>query len=323
MNRKPVIYRGRFYNSHEDSIARRVRDFIKAVWLIGKHRMFSKLPPEVKQSDFLAEWVTAPAVSHSQQQPTFTWCGHATFLIQFCGLNILTDPVFFDISWFFKRKVQAPILINSLPKIDIILISHNHCDHLDLPSLLYLKDHNPRIFVPLGNKQWLERQGFTLVEEFNWGQSITLDKAVTCTFLPAHHWTSRGIFDINKTLWGSWMISGAKTKLYFVGDSAYDRHFAEIGYEFGPIDIVFMPIGPDQPRHLMNSAHVGVDQALQAFDDLDGKQCIPMHWGTFRSGLDRFTDLVTLLKTSWHKRFKKNDRVLRIMKFGQTLTIKN
>ncbi|MFA6527878.1 MAG: MBL fold metallo-hydrolase [Candidatus Babeliales bacterium] len=324
MNRKPFMRWGRFYNNSDDRIARRLSNFVKTLYIVAKHRFALRSQPKLIQSDFIAEWMVAPAITHSSVEPVITWIGHATFLIQIGGLNILTDPVFFDVSRFFKRKVRSALSIHQLPKIDIILISHNHCDHLDLPSLSFLKKDNPTILVPLGNKRWLQQRGFDTVQEMEWGQEIIINNVLVCTFLPAHHWTSRGLFDINTTLWGSWLIRDKGTKIYFAGDSAYGDHFAVIGKSFGPIDIILMPIGPNEPRHLMNESHVGIDEAIQAFDDLDGHHFIPMHWGTFRSGVDNFHDLVNLLTVAWRTYVeKKSQCALHIMKFGQSATFEH
>lgn len=318
MNRKPFIRWGRFYNNHSDRILPRFGNFLKTRFAQVRHRFLAQAQ-QPQHNNFMAEWMVAPTITHSSVEPMITWIGHATFLIQVGEVNILTDPVFFDISCFFKRKVKPALSIDQLPKIDVIIISHNHRDHMDLPSLLLLKKDNPQILVPLGNKRWFAKRGFAAVQEMEWGQEVSINNSLSFTFLPASHWTSRGLFDVNTTLWGSWLIKCDDMKIYFAGDSAYADHFLEIGKAFGPIDIALMPVGPNEPRYLMNEAHVGIDQALQAFQDLNARHFIPMHWGTFKSGLDCFVDLVGHLTDAWQKcAGKKSHCEIHIMKFGQS-----
>lgn len=321
MNRKPFMRWGRFYNNSSDRIVRRLWNFILTRFAQAKHRFLSKKKQQQISDSFIAEWMMVPTIVHSSVKPVITWIGHATFLVQIGGINILTDPVFFEVSRFFKRKVHPTIPIDQLPKIDVIIISHNHRDHLDLPSLSLLKKDKPRILVPFGNKQWFQRHGFDAVDEMEWGQTMTLRSDISFTFLPAYHWTSRGLFDINTTLWGSWLIQCDAIKIYFAGDSAYDNHFAAIGKAFGPIDIALMPVGPNEPRHLMSEAHIGIDEALRAFGELNARHFIPMHWGTFKSGLDSFSFSVEHLKESWQRIYgQSNVCYLHIMKFGQSKT---
>lgn len=319
MDRKPYIKWGRFYNDNQDRIFRRIVNFIHIFYVSTKYRFLHRAALQNKKQISLTEWMVQPTIQQSSDAPIITWVGHATFLIQMGGLNILTDPVFFEVSRFFKRKVRSALSPEDLPKIDVILISHNHRDHLDVPSLSFLKKDNPRILVPFGNKHWLEKSGFTNVEEFSWGHDVCLPNGAVCTFLSAWHWTSRGIFDINKTLWGSWLIKHPEATIYFAGDSAYAGHFAAIAKVLGPIDIALMPVGPNEPRRLMDDAHMGIEEAIQAFRDLGARHFVPMHWGTFRAGLDHFTDLVDSLVSAWGKRpDERCECKLHVMKFGES-----
>jgi L-ascorbate metabolism protein UlaG (beta-lactamase superfamily) len=144
------------------------------------------------------------------------------------------------------------------------------------------------------------------------------EKDIKIHFLPAHHWSGRGLFDINKSLWGSWMIETPKYKIYFAGDTGYAGHFRQISEKFSSIDIVLMPIGPEEPRTMMKDSHVGVDEALQAFQDLQAKHFIPMHWGTFKFGADTFDLPIKKLQVSWQNLFFENsDKFLHIVKCGE------
>ena len=252
--------------------------------------------------------------------PLITWIGQSTFLIQIDGINILTDPIFGDLAFLYKRFEKPGIALEDLPTIDYILISHNHRDHMEEKALLYLKKFNPIICVPLGNKKWFDKRGFKNVIEFSWWQDkvfLAVSKNIKFSFLPAHHWSSRDVWDMNRSLWGSWMIEGDKT-IYFAGDSAYSDNYKIISDKFSTIDIALMPIGPNEPRKELDHVHMSTEQACMAFLDLKAKNFIPMHWGTFWLASDHFDDPIVRLKTWWrNNEHSVHDKVLHIAKFGQ------
>jgi L-ascorbate metabolism protein UlaG (beta-lactamase superfamily) len=213
--------------------------------------------------------------------------------------------------------VPPGIPIKNLPKIDVVAISHNHIDHMDKRSLLAIKHHNPIILVPKGDGRWFSRKKFENVIENKWGDSHTI-KNVKLTYLPASHWTGRGFFDYNKSICGSWMIDDSYHKIYFAGDSSYDKHFCEIAQEFPSIKTALLPIGPIEPRSGVEHAHLDSTQALQAFIDLQAKQFIPMHWGTFQFGAEEFEVPIKILEEIWKKEEANLDgKKLLILKFGQ------
>jgi L-ascorbate metabolism protein UlaG (beta-lactamase superfamily) len=262
--------------------------------------------------------------------PTITWLGHATFLIQLGGVNILTDPVFGDAA-FYKRIFTCPVARTHLPPIDILLLSHNHHDHLDEASVMSLKQYpDMRIVVPMGDKEWFAKRDFDHVEEMMWWNSVHFKKIgyhgiadITLTFLPAMHWSQRGLFDQNKSLWGSWMIEWHSHYIYFAGDTAYSSHFSLIAEQFPIIDLVLMPIGPCEPRSWTQPTHVTPQEAVQAFVDLAGYHLIPMHWGTFYQGIESFTYPIDLLQKSWkdaQSLFTKESQ-LHIIKQGQPVEL--
>lgn len=326
MENKPYIWIGRFYNHKKDSIGLRL--FRAARCLAGKmarKAVLKKYACDVEINP--KNWVEKAKISESSHNPIVTWIGHSTFLIQVGGINIITDPVFFKLSFFAKRVLRPGILINQLPKIDFVIISHNHLDHMDLRSIKALNSKfQPTILVPHGNKKWLEKHGIKNVIEKKWweehgfGKEQEFANSLKFTFLPAVHWTSRGILDINKTMWGSWMIECAEFKIYFAGDTAYAEHFEKIGKIFQGIDIALMPIGPIQPRKLINEAHTCPMEAIKGFLDLDAKYFIPMHWGTFKSAYESFSAPAQGLLRSWEKCADKlNDKSLKLLKVGESV----
>ena len=326
---KPHKKKQRFYNHEYDRIRDRLAHMFKESWFYLKRRLFGthKKRPYFGSEINLNDWIYKETPKESSIEPIITWIGHATFLIQVAGLNILTDPIFFDVEkmpQLFKRRVPAPFTVDLLPKIDIVLISHSHQDHMDKPTLLAIKKDQPKIFVPSGKKNWFVSHGFEHVTESVWWESTDIKNGITLTFLPAVHWTGRDIFDINKSLWGSWLIKFHDIKIYFAGDTAHGKHFGMIKQKYGPIDIAIMPIAPNEPRHFINHVHLSAQEAIKAFIELDAQHFIPMHWGTFESGTDTFIDPINLLKKYWHENMSEiPDKKLHVVKFGEPLVILN
>ena len=187
--------------------------------------------------------------------------------------------------------------------------------------MLLLKKHKPLVLVPTGDALWLKKHNFNVIEKTWWqNESIQTSTSgpIDLSFLPASHWSGRSLFDLNKSLWGSWMISHNGFKIYFAGDTAYAKHFEQIGQKFTQIDIALMPIGPNSPRKLIEDAHVSTEQSIQGFIELNAKLFIPMHWGTFKSGGDNFLDPINALNKHWLElQTKLNNRHLHILKFGE------
>jgi N-acyl-phosphatidylethanolamine-hydrolysing phospholipase D len=218
---------------------------------------------------------------------TATWIGQSTVLIQIEGKNILTDPVWSGMigpySWIGSKRISEPGLrLSLLPKIDIILISHNHFDHLDEPTILELsKDKNIKFFVPLKVKKWFVDKGITNVEEYDWWDEVDYkDLKIVCT--PAQHFSTRGLGDRNHTLWSGWAVFGKSKRFYFAGDTGYCKHFKEIGQKFGYFDLTIIPIGAYDPRRFMKYIHIDPKEALQIYQEVNGKMMLPIHWGTFK-----------------------------------------
>lgn len=224
---------------------------------------------------------------------TLTWIGHASALVQINGVNILTDPVFSERASPFsfagpKRKTPPGMTLDQLPHIDVVLISHNHYDHLDKPSIEALNRQlggPPRFLVPLGVKAWMTGIGVTNAEEFDWGDE-TRAAGLDIWFAPAQHWSARTPFDRAKTLWGSWVVKTRKDaahpySLFFAGDTGYSPDFRDIGARFGGFDLALIPVGAYDPRWFMHAQHVDPEEAVRIFEDLHAKKAIGIHWGTF------------------------------------------
>lgn len=224
----------------------------------------------------------------NRSEPTLTWVGHATFLIQIAGLNVLTDPVFSRrVSPFSfagpERLAPLGLTLAELPPVDLVLVSHNHYDHLDDAAVRAIAAANPAVefAVPLGLKRWFAARGLERVVELDWWQSAALGEAKV-TALPTQHFSGRGLRDRNATLWCSLLLEAGGQKIYFAGDTGYSKDFAEIGAAHPGIDLALLPIGAYDPRWFMRSVHVDPEEAVQMFQDLGARHAAAMHWGTFR-----------------------------------------
>jgi N-acyl-phosphatidylethanolamine-hydrolysing phospholipase D len=222
-----------------------------------------------------------------------TWLGHSTMLIKAGKLWILTDPVFSEYATPFppfgpKRLTQPPLDMKDLPHIDIVLISHDHYDHLDLQTVRKLakqQNGSPLFLTGLGLKSWFKANvADAKVEELNWWDKIKLSDA-NFTFVPAQHSSGRAFTNRNETLWGGWIAEYANKRIYFSGDTAYEAElFKQILQKTGHIDLAALPIGAYKPRDLMRFEHMNPSEAVQAHIDLKPMKSIAIHWGTFQLG---------------------------------------
>lgn len=215
-----------------------------------------------------------------------TFVNHSTVLVQTDGLNILTDPVFSEragpFSWAGEKRKRPPgIRFDDLPRIDVVLISHNHYDHLDLPTLerLEARDH-PRVFTGLGNSLLLAQHGI-LSTDLDWWNARVLAPGVALTCVPARHFSGRGAFDRQRTLWVGFVVQGPAGAIYFAGDTGYGPHFAAIGERFPGLRLALLPIGSYEPRWFMKPVHLNPADAVQALRDLRAARAIGIHFGTF------------------------------------------
>jgi N-acyl-phosphatidylethanolamine-hydrolysing phospholipase D len=223
----------------------------------------------------------------NSSEASVTWVGHATFLVQMHGITFLTDPIWSDVpspvSMVGPRRFVRPgILIEDLPRIDFVLISHNHYDHLDLPTLQTLAQRNAEtlFIVPEGNGVTLFRAGVENLREFNWGDELEFG-GLTIHCLPSQHWSKRSLTDTNKALWASWAVTGPNKRFYHAGDTGYFPGFKNIGAHLGTVDLAAMPIGAYAPRDMMQASHMNPEEAVQAAMDLGAKNMVGMHFGTF------------------------------------------
>ncbi len=310
---QPHRHNGRFYNHAQEKH--------RSTFLPSLIMLFEWYWNTIKRGSCNSTHWFAPGEPLSRNKDlAITWIGHSTFLIQAEGINILTDPVFGHLP-FFRRQIKPGIPLKKVPSIDYVIISHNHRDHMDSAALSFFKNHPECTFlVPLGDKAWFERRGFTRVKEYTWWERETFTQgtaAIEFAFLPALHWSQRGLRDFNKSLWGSWMMSVGGHTIYFGGDTAYSGHFNAISQEFSEISHAIMPIGPCEPRRWMQESHMNAEDAGQAFLDLKAQKFFPMHWGTFSFGTDHHEAPHERILSWWHKQQLSPDKELLVLKVGE------
>jgi L-ascorbate metabolism protein UlaG (beta-lactamase superfamily) len=256
-----------------------------------------------------------------------TYINHATVLLQLNGVNILTDPVWSEraspVTWAGPRRVRSPGLrFEDLPRIDLVLISHNHYDHMDLDTLRRLQDaYHPRILVALGNRAFLERKGIVDVIEFDWWQSLQLNDEVRIHSVPAKHFSGRGLSDRDRTLWCGYVLETRQAgNVYFAGDTAFGSHFEAIRDRFSPIRLALFPIGAFLPRWFMAPVHISPEEAVKAQQLLQPKTSVPIHFGTFPLGDDGEMEAVTELKQALEKA-GESEGSFRVLDFGEGLDV--
>lgn len=228
------------------------------------------------------------ALAANRTRTTLTWVGHSTFLVQIGGLNILTDPHFTarasPLNWAGPERLVAPgLALRDLPPIDLVLVSHNHYDHLDEQSVRGLVRHHPKaVFaVPLGLRRWLQRRAAHNIVELDWWQTHD-GHGFGVTAVPAQHFSGRTARDRNRTLWCGFVVEVAGKRVFFAGDTGYSKDFADIGERFAPIDLALIPIGAYAPRWFMRAMHVNPEEAVRIHRDIGARRSVAMHWGTFR-----------------------------------------
>ena len=224
---------------------------------------------------------------YENENIVITWIGHESFLYQNKDINVLTDPHFTQraspLNFAGPKRYMAPgMKIDDLPNIDVVTISHSHYDHLDYTSvkLLSEKFENILFLVPLGLKKWFESKGIYNVRELDWWDSFTI-KETLITFAPVQHWSARGLFDRNETLWGAWHFKNKFHSFIHLGDTGYTDDFRVIREKLGPVDLAAIPIGAYEPRWIMEFSHINPEEAVMTFLDLEASKAIGMAWGTF------------------------------------------
>ncbi len=271
-----IMIGGKFHN---DSIPEK-----PPLWDVIKWKLSRNPQREEKNSDTF-KLSSIPLDHITKTDDKIIWLGHSSFIIIVNGITLITDPCFFDLSMV-KREIPIPCDENCLKGFDYLLISHDHRDHFDKKSVGIIAKNNPNIkaLLPLNASRIFNTKELKNIakQEAGWYQEYKTGDNIRIIFLPARHWGRRGLFDFNKTLWGSFLIIAADTKIFFGGDTAYnDKIFKEIHSEFGDIDICILPIGAYSPDFIMKSSHVTPEEAIKIFNDLGGKLFIPMHYGTY------------------------------------------
>ena len=223
----------------------------------------------------------AEAIGHN---PSITWIGHSTFLVRMDGVTFLTDPIFSEraspVSFTGPARLVEPgVPLDALPPLDFALVSHDHYDHLDLPTITALAHRGVPIFVPLGMGELIESAG-GFATELDWWQSRKAGR-VRITCVPAQHFSGRWIDDGNKRLWSGWVVEGATRRFFHAGDTGYFDGFAEIAKRIGPPDLAALPIGAYDPASIMRFVHMNPEEAMQAAVDLHAGIAVGMHYGTF------------------------------------------
>jgi L-ascorbate metabolism protein UlaG (beta-lactamase superfamily) len=241
-------------------------------------------------------WVPSPHADYPPPQVNggqvrLSFVGHASWLIQTGGLNILVDPVWSmrvsPVGWAGPKRHNDPgIAFDKLPKIDVVLVSHGHYDHLDIATLSRLaKNFAPRVITPLGNDLTMrERDGAIRAEAFDWHDRIELGGGIAVHLVPTRHWTARGLFDRNRALWASFVLETPAGKIYVVCDSGYGegKHFRRVGEAHGPLRLAILPIGAYEPRWFMREQHMNPEEAVKALLDCGAEAALGHHHGTFQ-----------------------------------------
>ena len=224
---------------------------------------------------------------YKNEELMITWIGHESFLYQNKDINILTDPHFSEraspLSFAGPKRYMAPgMKIDDLPDIDVVTISHSHYDHLDYGTVKSLSEKFKNILfvVPLGLKEWFEDKGIYNVKELDWWESTKVQRTAI-TFAPVQHWSARGLFDRNESLWGAWHFKNNSHSFIHLGDTGYTNDFKEIRKKLGPVDLAAIPIGAYEPRWIMEFSHMNPEEAVMSYFDLEATEAVGMSWGTF------------------------------------------
>ncbi len=306
VNRRPKIL---------EEMRKRTMNFKTIVeFLLGDKtgRIPAQKLPEVKP-DFV-EFLKA------SQDLKIIWFGHSTILLNFEGKIILIDPVLSTSTGplgFMMKRFQDPVVkLEELPKIDLIVISHDHYDHLDTESIQFFKDKDVPFVVPLGVGAHLTGWGIAAerIQELDWWQNTSFGD-IELIATPAQHFSGRGMWNQNKSLWASWVLKSKKHNVFFSGDSGYDTHFKDIGAKLGPFDIAFVESG--QYNEKWQEVHLLPQDSVQAFQDLNAKRYFPIHWGMFTLALHSWSDPMEKLTQA----AEKNGMKLVTPKIGEVVTL--
>ncbi len=290
-----MVYRKKPYiNPHCDNSRRKLKDIL--LWQIGYYN--DRFVPPEPPKEFA---YPNPDASVDFTEPQVMWINHCTFMVSIDGINILTDPIWSNrcspLPFLGPRRKHPPaLMIEELPRIDVVFVSHNHYDHLDKKTTKELIKRNPHLtwVVPYGLKKWFRKLGAMNLIELKWWEDTTIsiyrnpELQMQITAVPCQHFSGRGIFDKNKTLWCGFVIDflrkeKKRKRLYFVGDTGYNEHdFKKIGEVFGGMDLSLIPIGTYVPNRFMSPVHICPFMATNIHQEVKSKLSVGMHWKTYR-----------------------------------------
>ncbi len=252
-----------------------------------------------------------------------TWIGHSTFLIQYRGRNILTDPIFGNCQPLpvakLRRLAPPGVAFDALPKIDDVLISHSHYDHLDAPTISRL-DPGMNYWLPSGLAPWFDRRDIKRSRELAWWESAMIGDGLELHSVPAQHFSGRTPFDRDRSHWCGWVLRSAERTLYFAGDTGYSQIFRDIGNRFGGFDLSIIPIGACKPRWIMGPIHVDPSEAVQIHRDVRSRQSIACHWGTFNLADEPPGESPLALEEALVEQGVPRDD-FRTLRFGETIIV--
>ena len=262
-------------------------DFLRVLWERDKKEWPAWVENESSQN---------PPEKVVGSEIRLTMVNHASVLIQTDGYNFITDPIYSErcspVSFAGPKRHRPPgVTFDALPKIDAVLISHNHYDHLDLPTLRRLEQRDaPVILAGLGTKSFLVDEGLKNVVELDWWQKYAMSSGASLHFVPAQHWSKRNFFGQNEMLWGGFVVQTSHSKTFFAGDTGYGPHFKELHQRLGPVDAALLPIGAYKPQWFMKNFHMSPVDAVKAFYDLGAPYSVAIHHGTFPLGQEGIND---------------------------------
>lgn len=320
---------GRFRNPWPRSEPHGLRDLLR--WAL--ERRSQPQAPTPPRGSFAT---SAPVISYPRAataERRATWVGHSTVLLQVGGINLITDPVFgpraFPVQWMGPRRVMDPgLALERLPPLDLVLLSHNHYDHMDRPAIRRLAPAHPAAtwIVPLGLGGYVRGWGVREIVELDWWKTVEVN-GVRVTATPARHFSNRRLGDRNRSLWCGFALAGAGWRCWFAGDTAYHPEFGAIGARCGPFDLVMIPIGAYDPRWFMDRVHADPEEAVRIYQDVTashpdapGALMLGIHWGTFRLTDEAMDEPPRRTLARWRE-LELDPARLWIAAFGETRTV--
>ncbi|MFZ6014172.1 MAG: MBL fold metallo-hydrolase [Bacteroidota bacterium] len=294
--------------------AKGVRDVFK--WMMTRKRGSWTNLPEPQKFD--------PPPGRVHAGVAITFVNHSTFLIQVDGLNILTDPVWSKrtspFTWAGPQRKRLPgVAFEDIPKVDLVLLSHNHYDHLDIQTMrMIFGAHHPKIVTPLGVKAFLDEERISGAIDIDWWDELVISNTVRVRAVPAQHFSGRGSLDRDATLWCGYVLETSEGNVYFAGDTGYNNTtFKEIGEKFGPMKISLLPIGAYKPSWFMSPVHTCPEEAVRIHFEVKSEQSVATHFGTFPLADEACDEPVSDLKEAMQKYKLKENKFL-VLHEGET-----